>query len=310
MLKPNTMQEERRFERDSAIRQRQLYLDSDVLAKVESDAGYRKKVQLIEQSLRRTNPNAGWVLDIGSGTCGEDEYLATRGFKIICTDVNEVGLAISRERAERFGRPLLKYIACDGQNLPLQDDSISTVLYNESLHHMPNAAASLREAARVLEPGGGVCLLEPYAYDPWRRMSEVRDYFKGTIEKSFSIGQLRRLLRANGLQPVHVERPIYMSRTKLDRLPALHRLARSLYTRVREMAPAWLGMILMVGIKEGNRAPRAAADFHDILRCPLTQLPLSSVEGRLAALDGPRTISYPVVDGVPILIPDEATITG
>jgi ubiquinone/menaquinone biosynthesis C-methylase UbiE/uncharacterized protein YbaR (Trm112 family) len=309
MLKPNTMQDERRYERDSAVRQRQRYLDSDVLLKVETDDGYRKKVQLIEQSLRRTNPDSGWVLDIGAGTCGEDEYLVTRGFNIICTDVNEVGLGLSRQRAERFGRPLLKYLACDGQHLPLEDDSVSAILYNESLHHMPDAAASIREAARVLEPGGGVCLLEPYAYDPWRRMSELRDYFKGTIEKSFSITQLRELLVANGLAPVYTGRPIYMSRTKLDRLPVLHRVVRTVYNRLREAVPIWLGMILMVAVKKGiRRTPDAPHGFHDILRCPITKRPLALVEGEFATLDSPPRISYPIVDGIPVLIRDEARI--
>ena len=252
MLNQNTMQDERTFERALTLRQRRDYLNTDVIAKVRDDDGYRKKVEMIERCLRRRKTIDGWVLDVGAGTCGEDEYLSTKGFNIICTDINDIALSVSRERTERFGRPYLKYIACDGQRLPLPDCSVAAVLFNELLHHMPNVVASIGEAARVLQPGGAICLLEPYAYDPWRRVSEIRDYFKGSIEKSFSVSQLRKLLRAAELNPVEIERPNYLSRVKLDRLPIVHRIARTVYYDLRELMPSLLGMILMVAIKNGD----------------------------------------------------------
>jgi ubiquinone/menaquinone biosynthesis C-methylase UbiE/uncharacterized protein YbaR (Trm112 family) len=307
MLKPNTMQEERHYQRESTLRQRQHYLDSDVLAKVRDDDGYRQKVEMIERSLKKASASSGWILDIGAGTCGEDEYLSTKGFRIICTDVNDVALAVSRERTERYGRPLLKYVACDGQNLPFFDGSISAVLFNESLHHMPNARASIAEVARVLEPGGLVCLLEPYAYDPWRRISEIRDYFKGSIEKSFSVTQLRRILVAAGLDPISVERPIYLSRSKLNRLPTVHRIARKIYYDLRELMPSLLGMILMTATKASGEKPKnAPAEFDDMLRCPITKSSLARVANGYATTGRPQKFVYPVVHGIPVLIPDEA----
>jgi ubiquinone/menaquinone biosynthesis C-methylase UbiE len=140
---------------------------------------------MMAAALRSAGVRDGWIVDVGAGTCGEDECLALQGFKIICTDVNDIALATSQVRSEKFGRPLLKYAACDGQKLPFADASVRAVIFNESLHHLPNADACLAEVSRILTPGGAVCMLEPYAYDPWRRLSEVRDYFKGSIERAF-----------------------------------------------------------------------------------------------------------------------------
>jgi DNA modification methylase len=47
----------------------------------------------------------------------------------------------------------------------------------------PDAPRALAQAARVLKPNGKISLYDPYRYNPYRRLSEVRDYFRGTIER-------------------------------------------------------------------------------------------------------------------------------
>jgi uncharacterized protein YbaR (Trm112 family) len=65
----------------------------------------------------------------------------------------------------------------------------------------------------------------------------------------------------------------------------------------------------MVAVKKGiRRTPDAPHGFHDILRCPITKRPLALIDGEFATLDGPPRISYPVVDGIPVLLRDEARI--
>jgi ubiquinone/menaquinone biosynthesis C-methylase UbiE len=97
-------------------------------------------------------------VDIGAGTCGEDEYFATKGLKIICTDINDLAPFPRRDD--------LKYVACDGEQLPFSDGIIAFVLYDESLHHLPSPANSLREAARILKPGGKVFMSKPQGSIP------------------------------------------------------------------------------------------------------------------------------------------------
>jgi SAM-dependent methyltransferase len=188
---------------------------------------------------------------VGANTCGEAECLTTRGYKIIANDINEVALDISRQRCARYGRPAPQYLACDAQNLNLENERVSFVIFNESLHHMPDPGRALAEAARVLKPGGKVFLYEPYAYNPYRRLSEIRDYFRGTVEKSFGVRQLRRLLADAGLRIISVERHVCTaSEWKLAQFGVMHRLLRKLYVKVSKKMLWLFGNVMVIAEKQ------------------------------------------------------------
>jgi len=249
-----TTQQEHEFEAARISRLRERYLTTDVMWKVRNDPGYAQKVALIEDTLAGTSD---WILDVGANTCGEAEYLTARGYKIIANDINEVALEVSRERCARFGRPSPRYLACDAQQLELSDDSVSVVIFNESLHHMPDASRALAQAVRVLKPGGRILLYEPYAYNPYRRLSEVRDYFKGTVERSFRIAQLKELLEQQGLNILSFERHVCkVSEWKLTEFTLVHRILRRIYTAVSRRA-LWLFGNLKVIAEKPNSLPSA-----------------------------------------------------
>jgi len=65
---------------------------------------------------------------------------------VICTDI----LAV----------PWLDVVA-DAQALPFRGDSFSNVVMVDVLHHIENPVRFLREAQRVLRPGGRVIMVEP-----------------------------------------------------------------------------------------------------------------------------------------------------
>ncbi len=53
-------------------------------------------------------------------------------------------------------------VVSDGLNLPFKNDSIATIIFVDVLHHMVDPLYFLREAQRVLEPGGRLIFEEPY----------------------------------------------------------------------------------------------------------------------------------------------------
>ncbi len=245
-----TTEQEHDFERVAISKLRERYLTTDVMTKVRDDPGYAEKVNLIQRALADT---IDWILDVGANTCGESEYLVTRGYKIIANDINEVALEISRERCARFGRPSPKYLQCDAQDLELANELVSFVIFNESLHHMPDAPRALGEAARVLKPGGRLFLYEPYAYNPYRRLSEIRDYFKGTVEKSFGVGQLKGLLGDAGFEIVSLERHVCTTSTwKLVQFNAMHRVLRKVYVAVSKRMLWLFGNVMVIAIKRAK----------------------------------------------------------
>ena len=103
-----TTAEERAFEKKIILAQSDEYLATDVLEKVARDDGYRFKVNRLEEEVGACN---GYLLDIGSNTAGECEYLETRGYTVIATDINEHALAISQKRCARYGPPAPHYVA-------------------------------------------------------------------------------------------------------------------------------------------------------------------------------------------------------
>lgn len=303
-----TIEDERNFEKTHILKLKDHYLESDVMQKVAIDDGYRDKIKLIEQYLINEK---GWILDIGSNTCGEAEYLSSKGLSIICTDVNEYALDISRQRAIKYRRNNLTYTACDAHHLPFKDNSIDFVTFIESLHHMVNPSHVLLEVKRVLVPRGKVFLYEPYAYNPYRRISEIRDYFKGTIEKSFGINQLNRMLKASGLTPVVSNRHVPIpSLTKTNRVSPARRFLKNLYYQCSSRFPGIFANVVMVaqkidakGLYEEKRAKR---EFDEILQCPITGAPLIRIDGGYKNKNDKKKYRYQELNGIPILIPTEA----
>lgn len=301
-----TVESERQFEKTHVLKLKDYYLNADVMEKAREDEGYRDKLELIDSFLAH---EPGWILDIGSHTCGEAEYLSTKGYSIICTEINEYALDISKTRAIKYGRDLLKYTACDGHHMPFQDNSVQVVMFNESLHHMVDAEQSLAEAYRVLAPGGRVFLYEPYAYNPYRRISEVRDYFKGTIEKSFGVGQLKQILNKVGFEVTVVKRHVDIPSTKkLERLPAYRRFLRTFYYQVSQRMPGVFGMVAMLATKPGEPPAGEKKAFQDVLRCPITHTPMCETPEGWFNTDPDHCYRYEALNGIPILIEADAQL--
>jgi SAM-dependent methyltransferase/uncharacterized protein YbaR (Trm112 family) len=300
-----TTREERAFEKKGILALTDKYLATDVIEKVSRDDGYRAKVDLLEHKVGKCD---GYLLDIGSNTAGECEYMVSRGYTIIATDINEYALSISKKRCAQFSRKAPAYVACDGISLPFESESMACVVFNESLHHLPEPLASLKEAWRVLAPGGRVLMFEPYAYDPWRRISEVRDYYRGTIETSFSEGQIKRMLRESGFILHEMSRPVLPpSQYKLDALPTYRRLLRTGYFWARRSVPSILGMILCQGRKQGEMSPSLAVrNIDDILICPVSGSRLVRTDDGYASTGRDNPLLYPTLDGIPVLIADDA----
>ena len=304
-----TTREERAFEKKGILALMDKYLATDVIEKVSRDDGYRAKVHLLENKVGQCD---GFILDVGSNTAGECEYMVSRGYAIVATDINEHALSISQKRCAHFSRKAPTYVACDGVRLPFLTGSMACVVFNESLHHMPDPLASIKEAWRVLSPGGRILMFEPYAYDPWRRISEVIDYYRGTIETSFSEGQIKRMLRESGFLLSEMSRPVLPpSRDKLAALPAYRRALRVGYFWARRSLPSVLGMILCEAMKPGElNAAKPAGNIEDLLICPVSGSRLIRTDAGYVSTAVDKPLVYPMLDGIPVLIADDAIPLG
>ena len=100
----------------------------------------------------------GDTLEIGIGT-GSNLRVYPDGVAVHGVDVSASALSVATERAARVGRDVT-LVECDAAALPFPDASFDTVVGTFVLCSVSDVDGSLREARRVLRPGGTIRLLE------------------------------------------------------------------------------------------------------------------------------------------------------
>ncbi len=101
------------------------------------------------------------LLDLAGGT-GDISFAwrARGGGPAILSDINAAMLAVGRERAARRGIAGLRFLVADAESLPLASCSVDMVSIAFGLRNCTDKDAVLREARRVLRPGGRFLCLE------------------------------------------------------------------------------------------------------------------------------------------------------
>ena len=101
------------------------------------------------------------VLEIGCG-CGSDaERFARAGADYTAVDLTKAAVGITRRRFQLAGLEG-RFVQGDAENLPFADDSFNLVYSHGVLHHTPDTPRAIREAHRVLSPGGRAVIMLYY----------------------------------------------------------------------------------------------------------------------------------------------------
>lgn len=98
------------------------------------------------------------ILDIGCGPGTLAKALAADGAAVTGVDPGEAALARARAAV-----PGARFEAASGEALPFPEASFQGAVMLNALHHVPDPARALAEAARVLRPGYALVVVEPLA---------------------------------------------------------------------------------------------------------------------------------------------------
>lgn len=106
-------------------------------------------------------PPSGVALDIGCGrgTQGEDPVRTRRGLRILrgrCRSV--IGIDIDPAAADNPFLDEFKLISAAGSSWPVESASVDLCLADFVIEHIEDPDAFVAECARVLRPGGSLCI--------------------------------------------------------------------------------------------------------------------------------------------------------
>lgn len=130
------------------------------------------------------------VLLDGAGT-GLDLELLPRGVAVTAIDITPSMISRLRDRAAELRIDVDARVA-DGHHLPFPDESFDVVVLHLILAVIPDPVACIREAERVLRPGGRVSIFDKFVRDgeraslPRRAVNVVTSIAATDITRSLS----------------------------------------------------------------------------------------------------------------------------
>ncbi|HTA80638.1 MAG TPA: metalloregulator ArsR/SmtB family transcription factor [Terracidiphilus sp.] len=113
------------------------------------------------------------IADLGSGDGGSAVLLSRSAVQVIGVDASEKMLEVARDQALRAGASNVDFRLGEMEELPIDDASVDLVFFSQSLHHAAHPERALREAARILRPGGRIVILDLAKH----RFEEARELY-------------------------------------------------------------------------------------------------------------------------------------
>jgi ArsR family transcriptional regulator len=153
------------------------------------------------------------LVDLGTGTGRMLELFADRYRRGLGIDASQAMLGYARTKLDRARLQHAQVRQGDIYHLGLDDSVAGAVVMHQVLHYLSDPARAIREAARVLAPGGRLLLVDFAPHD----LEFLRDTF-AHVRLGFARPQVEQWLAEAGLEPLEareLQPPVKTQRDKL-----------------------------------------------------------------------------------------------
>jgi ubiquinone/menaquinone biosynthesis C-methylase UbiE/biotin operon repressor len=133
------------------------------------------------------------IADLGAGEASVAQLLSQRAKQVIAVDNSERMVEYGRA----LGIPNLDYRLGDLEDLPIKSGTVDIAFFSQSLHHAPHPERAVKEAFRILKPGGRVAILDLLKHN----FEEAREMY-AHLWLGFSEVEMERFLKAAGFTDI------------------------------------------------------------------------------------------------------------
>ena len=137
------------------------------------------------------------LLDLGTGTGRMLELFGPQVERGLGLDLSLDMLLLARDRLERAGLKHCSVRQGDLYDLPIANDSFDVVILHQVLHFLDDGGRAIKEAARVLRPGGRLVVIDFAPHE----QEFLREQFAHR-RLGFAPETVTQWIAASGLEPV------------------------------------------------------------------------------------------------------------
>ena len=113
------------------------------------------------------------IADLGAGDGSFALLLSRSASQVIAVDSSLKMLEVGRSKALRAAVSNIDFRLGDMEELPIDDAAVDLAVFSQSLHHAQHPERAVRQAARILRPGGRIVILDLAKH----RFEEAREMY-------------------------------------------------------------------------------------------------------------------------------------